>query len=223
MDQNPGAQVRRENERPRPPMEDIRMIMGVSISSSSKKARKVYLRMVQNIQLTGYAPKMARVGNLVIWFIEEDARRLHHPHGDLLVVSIRVGDYPARRIRRNMGVPIRCGHPIGDSRRLPSTDHGERNLPGHWLLVRIQCHTGAPYFEFMEGYSINLPFDDQVPHWVRGRKSERRSGSSVWMLCCDARNGWPPVNHVHRRTTNGRTYGRTGGSNTRRFQAWADD
>ena len=74
MDQNPGAPVRRENERPRPPMEDIRMIMGVSISSSSKKARKVYLRMVQNIQLTGYALKMARVDNLVIGFIEEDAR-----------------------------------------------------------------------------------------------------------------------------------------------------
>ena len=74
MDQNLGAPVRRENERPRPPMEDIRMIMGVSISSSSKKARKVYLRMVQNIQLTGYAPKMARVDNLVIGFIEEDAR-----------------------------------------------------------------------------------------------------------------------------------------------------
>ena len=68
------------------------MIKGGSISSSSKKARKAYLRMVQNIQLTGYAPKMVRVDNPVIGFTEEDVRRLHHPHNDALVVNIRVGD-----------------------------------------------------------------------------------------------------------------------------------
>ena len=49
--------------------------------------------MVQNIQLTGYALKMVRVDNPVIGFTEEDARHLHHPHDDALVVSIRVGDY----------------------------------------------------------------------------------------------------------------------------------
>ena len=69
------------------------MITGDSTSSSSKKARKAYLRMVQNIQLTGYAPKMARVDNPVIGFTEENVRHLHHPHDDALVVSIRVGDY----------------------------------------------------------------------------------------------------------------------------------
>ena len=42
------------------------MIIGGSTSSSSKKARKTYLRMVQNIQLTGYAPKMVQVDNPVI-------------------------------------------------------------------------------------------------------------------------------------------------------------
>ena len=29
----------------------------------------------------------------MIGFTEEDARRLHHPHDDALVVRIRVGDY----------------------------------------------------------------------------------------------------------------------------------
>ena len=74
------------------------MITGGSISNSSKKARKVYLRMVQNIQLTGYAPKMARVDNPVIRFTEEDARCLHYSHNDALIVSIRVGDYNAYRV-----------------------------------------------------------------------------------------------------------------------------
>ena len=31
--------------------------------------------------------------SLNIGFSEEDVRRLHHPHDDALVVSIRVGDY----------------------------------------------------------------------------------------------------------------------------------
>ena len=74
------------------------MIIGGNTSSSSKKARKTYLRMVQNIQLTRYALKMVRVDNPVIGFIEEDARHLHHPHDDPLVVSIRVGDYNTYRV-----------------------------------------------------------------------------------------------------------------------------
>ena len=41
---------------------------------------------------------MVRVDNPVIGFIEEDARRLHHPHDDPLVVSIRVGDYNTYRV-----------------------------------------------------------------------------------------------------------------------------
>ena len=79
-------------------MGDIRMITGGSISSYSKKARKAYLRMVQNIQLTGYALKMVWVDNPVIGFTEEDALCLHHPHDDALVVSIRVGDYNTYRV-----------------------------------------------------------------------------------------------------------------------------
>ena len=41
---------------------------------------------------------MARIDNPVIGFIEEDAWRLHNPHDDALVVSIRVGDYSTHRV-----------------------------------------------------------------------------------------------------------------------------
>ena len=85
---------RRENKCPRPPIGGIRMIIGgTAITGLSKKARKTYLRMVQNVQLTGSIPKMARIDNPIIGFLEEDARRLHHPHDDALVVGLRVGDY----------------------------------------------------------------------------------------------------------------------------------
>lgn len=41
---------------------------------------------------------MARVNNLIIGFLEEDARRLHHPRDDELVVSIRVEEYNTHRV-----------------------------------------------------------------------------------------------------------------------------
>ena len=64
------------------------IVGGTTASGSSKKARKAYLRMVQNVQLIGFIPKMARVDNPIIGFSEEDARHLHHPHNEALVVSI---------------------------------------------------------------------------------------------------------------------------------------
>ncbi|XP_050242210.1 uncharacterized protein LOC126691192 [Quercus robur] len=90
---------RRENDCPRPPTGDIRMIVGGTTAvGSSKKARKTYLRMVHSIQLTGSVPKMPRIDNPVINFSEDDARRLHHPHDDALVVSLQIGDYNMHRV-----------------------------------------------------------------------------------------------------------------------------
>ena len=71
---------------------------GIATAGSSKKARKTYLRMVQNVQLTGTVPKIARREGPIIGFSEEDVRRLHHPHDDALIVSIRVGDYNMHRV-----------------------------------------------------------------------------------------------------------------------------
>ena len=74
------------------------IVGGTTTTRSSKKVPKTYLRMVQNVQLTGVVSKMPRVDNPIIGFLEEDARRLHHPHDDALVVSIRVGDYNTYRV-----------------------------------------------------------------------------------------------------------------------------
>ena len=74
------------------------IVGGTTAFSSSRKARKTYLRMVQNVQLMGFIPKMAHIDNPVIGFIEEDGRHLYHPHDDALVVNIRVGDYNTYRV-----------------------------------------------------------------------------------------------------------------------------
>ena len=100
MDTHPREQApRRENDHPRPPVGDIRMIIeGTVTTRSSKKARKTYLRMVQNVQLTGSIPKIAQRESPIIGFSKEDARRLHHPHNDALVVNVRVGEYNVHRM-----------------------------------------------------------------------------------------------------------------------------
>ncbi|XP_075665421.1 uncharacterized protein LOC142635091 [Castanea sativa] len=99
IDQPQEQGARRENERPKPPIGDIRMIVGgTTTSGSTKKARKTYLRIVQNVQLTGLVSKRARINKLVIGFTEEDDRCHHHPHDDELVVSIWIGDYNTHRV-----------------------------------------------------------------------------------------------------------------------------
>ncbi|XP_065620089.1 uncharacterized protein LOC136063514 [Quercus suber] len=55
--------LRWDNDRPRPLIGDIRMIVGGTTTGSSKKARKTYLRMVQNVQLTG--PVLVDNGSLI--------------------------------------------------------------------------------------------------------------------------------------------------------------
>ena len=79
------------------------IVRGTAATRSSKKAHKTYLRMVQNVQLTGSVPKITRRESPIIGFSEEDARRLHHPHDDALVVSIRVEDYNMHRVLVNNG------------------------------------------------------------------------------------------------------------------------
>ena len=54
--------------------------------------------MVHSVQLTGSIPKMPRIDNPVVGFSEDDARRLHHPHDDALVVSLQIGDYNMHRV-----------------------------------------------------------------------------------------------------------------------------
>ena len=104
----PQEQVgRRDGECPRPPLGYLRMsIGGTTVSGSSRKARKTYLRMVQNVQLTSFIPKMARVDNPIVEFSKEDARCLHHPYGDVLVVSIWVGGYNTHQVLVDNGSSI---------------------------------------------------------------------------------------------------------------------
>ena len=49
--------------------------------------------MVQSVQISGRPPKLTRVDNLAISFIEEDAQRLHHAHDDALVINLSIANF----------------------------------------------------------------------------------------------------------------------------------
>ena len=125
MDTNLREQApRRENEHLRPPIGDIRMIVGgTATTGSSRKARKTYLKMVQNVQLTSSVTKMARRESPIIGFSEEDVRLLHHSHDDALVVSIRIWDYNVHRVLVDNGSSA-SSYTTQLSNRWGSTKHG---------------------------------------------------------------------------------------------------
>ena len=82
------------------------IVGGTATAGSSKKARKTYLRMVHNVQLTGAVPKIAQREGPTIGFSEKDAQCFHHPHDNVLVVSIRVGDYNMHRVLVDNGSSV---------------------------------------------------------------------------------------------------------------------
>ena len=82
------------------------IVGGTAVTGSSKRARKTYLRMVQNVQLTGAVPRIVQRGSPIVGFSEEDARHLHHPHDDALFVSIRIEDYNMHRVLIDNGSSV---------------------------------------------------------------------------------------------------------------------
>ena len=81
----------------RPLLGEIRIIVrGTSIGSSSK-AKKTYLREVQNVQKSRWPPRIQKDEPTII-FTDEDARQLHHPHDDAIVITLTIANYTTRRV-----------------------------------------------------------------------------------------------------------------------------
>ena len=85
-------------ESSRPPLGEIRMIIGGSSTGQSSRSRKTYLKVVQNVQLSGRSPKIRTTDKQAITFMDEDAVRIHHPHDDAIVITLLIADYTTRRV-----------------------------------------------------------------------------------------------------------------------------
>ena len=85
-------------ESSRPPLGQIRMILGGDFTGQSSRSRKTYLKVVQNVQLFGRSPKTKTTEEQAITFMDEDAARIHHPHDDAIVITLLIVDYTTRRV-----------------------------------------------------------------------------------------------------------------------------
>ena len=80
------------------PLGEIRVIIGGTSTGQSSKSRKTYLKVVQNVQLSGQSPKTSGVEEPAITFTNEDAGRIHHPHNDAIVITLLIADYTTRKV-----------------------------------------------------------------------------------------------------------------------------
>ncbi|XP_030949376.1 uncharacterized protein LOC115973260 [Quercus lobata] len=85
-------------ESSRPPLEEIRVIIGGSSTGQSSKSKKTYLKVVQSVQLSGRPPRDRNTDEQAITFTEEEAERTHHPHDDAIVITLLIADYTTRRV-----------------------------------------------------------------------------------------------------------------------------
>ena len=80
------------------PLGEIRVIVGGMSTESSSKGKKTHFWVVQNVQFTGCPPKTSRVDEPAITSTDEDARQLHHPHYDAIVITLMIANYTTRRV-----------------------------------------------------------------------------------------------------------------------------
>lgn len=81
-----------------PPHGEIRVIVGGTSEGQSSKLRKTSLKVVQKVQLSGRPPRTKGVDEQDITFTDEDARRVHHPYDDAIIITLLITYYTTRRV-----------------------------------------------------------------------------------------------------------------------------
>ena len=85
-------------ESSRPPLGEIRVIIGGSSTGQLSKSKKAYLKVVQSVQLSGRSLRARSMDEEAITFTDEDAERIHHPHDDAIVITLLIADYTTKKV-----------------------------------------------------------------------------------------------------------------------------
>jgi hypothetical protein len=68
------------------------------LGGTSRSSRKAYARQAHNILVTQRPRKNVKMDDQVITFSEDDARGIHQPHDDALVVTMTIARFITRRV-----------------------------------------------------------------------------------------------------------------------------
>ena len=84
---------------PRDIISEIRTIVGgLASGGTSRSSKKAYARQVHNILVTQRPRKNVKMDDQVISFSEDDARGIHQPHDDALVVTMTIAEFITRQV-----------------------------------------------------------------------------------------------------------------------------
>ena len=89
-----------------PPLGEIKVIIGRTSIRQSSKSRKTYLKVVQNVQLSGRSPRTRVTDEQAITFKDKDVERVHHPHDNAIVITLLIANYTTRRMLVDNGSSV---------------------------------------------------------------------------------------------------------------------
>ena len=93
-------------ESSRPPLGEIRVIIGGTSARQASKSKKTYLKVVQNVQLSRQSPKTKGIDKPTISFTDKEAERIHNPNDDAIVITLLIADYTTRRVLVDNGSSV---------------------------------------------------------------------------------------------------------------------
>jgi hypothetical protein len=89
----------RLEDRPRDIIGEIRTIVGgLASGGASRSSRKAYARQAHNVLVTQRPRKNVKLDNQVVTFSEDDARGIHQPHDDALIITMTIAGFITRRV-----------------------------------------------------------------------------------------------------------------------------
>ncbi|XP_065623492.1 uncharacterized protein LOC136064943 [Quercus suber] len=89
---------RKIEESSRPPLGEIRVIIGGTSEVQSSQSKKTYLKVVQNVQHFGRSPRTRETDEPTISFTNEEAEGIHHPRDDAIVITLLIAYYRTKRV-----------------------------------------------------------------------------------------------------------------------------
>ena len=81
-----------------PSLGEIRVIIRGTSAGQTSKSKKTYLKLVQNVQLSGRSLKTRGIDQPTISFTDKEVERIHHPHDNAIVITLLIADYTTRKV-----------------------------------------------------------------------------------------------------------------------------